>query len=331
MQDVITDAAKLLAELQLTEEQVGWSREAARHFQCRVPRSFLRRMRVGDPHDPLLRQVLPTVEETRPQPGLLADAVGDLESTRGAGVLHKYNGRALLITTGACAVNCRYCFRRNFPYSEHSATRANWEPALEYLRQERSLHEVILSGGDPLSLSDHRLIGLIRKLDAIPHLKTLRIHTRIPVVQPEQVSEKLVGALAGLEMKVVVVMHANHARELGPDSAAAITRLRDAGTILLNQSVLLRGINDGVSVLEALSYRLLQINVLPYYLHIPDAVTGTSHFQVSRQEAIHLMEELGTRLPGYLMPRLASEEPGRLAKTHIGWTPARAASHRGIE
>ncbi len=315
LRHAITDPAELLRLLELDSALLPAAKRAAGLFPLRVPRGYVARMRKRDPSDPLLRQVLPLAAELEDQPGFGRDAVGDLASARGAGVLQKYRGRALLITTGACAVHCRFCFRRHFPYSEHSGLRGGWQPALEQIAADASLEEVILSGGDPLSLSDERLAALAAQLDALPQLKRLRIHTRQPVVLPERVDHGLIRWLGCGRLRKIIVLHANHARELDRQVAAAIAALGAAGATLLNQSVLLRGVNDELGALKALSERLFECGVLPYYLHLLDRVHGTAHFEVAEAQARALHRALAAELPGYLVPRLVREEPGQPSKT----------------
>ncbi len=321
LRDANVSARCLLAELRLTPRQAGLSEAAARAFRLRVPRAYLDRIQPGDPADPLLRQILPVAEEMRDTPGFARDAVDDLASAAPEGVLHKYHGRALLMTTGACAIHCRYCFRRHFPYADYNAGRGQWGPALARIAGDPSLEEIILSGGDPLALDDEKLSFLVNKLDTIPHVETLRIHTRLPVVLPERVAPDLLRWLGGTRLQTVVVIHANHANELDGRVGEALARIRETGAILLNQSVLLRAVNDDAGALEALSRQLFQLGVLPYYLHLPDPVSGTAHFHVDTERARRIMAELGARLPGYLVPRLAREESGRPSKTQLGWRP----------
>ena len=311
------DPGELVAALDLPAEWAAAARAGHGEFPTRVPRGFVARMRPGDPFDPLLRQVLPLAEEEVRKAGFHADPVGDLGAMGTPGVLHKYHGRALLIVTGACAVNCRYCFRRHFPYGDAHAARQQWEPALEYVADDQSLTEIILSGGDPLSLPDHRLAPLSRRLADIPHLQRLRVHTRLPVVLPERVDSALLDWLAGGRLQPVLVLHANHANELDDGVARACRRLRDAGVTLLNQAVLLRGVNDTVASQCALGERLFEIGVLPYYLHQLDRVAGATHFLVPESEARELAGELAERLPGYLVPALTREDAGAPAKTPL--------------
>ncbi len=283
-------------------------------FPLRVPRGFAARMRRGDAHDPLLRQVLPLDDEDRVVPGFGLDAVGDAAASAGAGVLRKYCGRALLVATGSCAVHCRYCFRRHFPYAEDSAAREGWREAVDLIRGDPDIDEVILSGGDPLSLSTPKLAQLTDALRAVPHLKRLRVHTRLPVVLPERVDAPLLAWLRALPWPTTVVVHANHANEFDAGVDQAMARLRDAGATLLNQAVLLRGVNDSVDALADLSERGHAAGVLPYYLHQLDRVAGTAHFEVSDERARALQRDLAARLSGYLVPRLVREVAGDSGK-----------------
>lgn len=316
--DAVTDPAELLRILELPPDMLPAARRAARLFGLRVPRGYVARMRRGDAADPLLRQVLPLDAECDDVPGFGTDPVGDRDSLAGDGVLHKYRGRALLIATGACAVHCRYCFRRHFPYAEANASRGNWRNALDRIAADTGLSEIILSGGDPLSLSDRRLRELAAALDEIPHLRRLRIHTRQPVVLPERVDTKLLDWLANGRLRRIVVIHANHPREIDREVAAALARLRRTGAMLLNQSVLLRAVNDDAGILAALSERLFESGVMPYYLHLLDRTAGTAHFEVTAARARRIWRELAARLPGYLLPRLTRETPGEPSKTLIG-------------
>jgi len=313
--DAVRDPAELLGLLGLEDLAGRLSPEAVRQFPLRVPRGFVARMRHGDPHDPLLRQVLPLDDEDRQVPGFGLDAVGDLAAGGGAGVIHKYQGRVLLVATGSCAVHCRYCFRRHYPYAEQTAAAANWRQALDYLAADTSVSEVLLSGGDPLSLSTAKLAEFTRALARLPHVRRLRLHTRLPVVLPERVDPELLAWLAGLPWPVVVVIHANHGNEIDADVTSALVRLRGTGAHLLNQAVLLRGVNDSVPALAGLSERLFAAGVLPYYLHQLDRVAGTAHFEVPDDQARGLHEALAATLPGYLVPRLVREVAGAPAKT----------------
>lgn len=312
--EAIRDPRELLATLGLESLADRLSQQAADQFPLRVPRGFVARMRHGDRTDPLLRQVLPLDDEERRVPGFGLDAVGDGAARTAIGVLQKYRGRALLVATGACAVHCRYCFRRHFPYDEETATHDGWQTALATIRADSSIEEVILSGGDPLSLATSKLAELTDALADIPHIKRVRIHSRLPVVLPERVDAELLTWLGKLRWPAAIVIHANHANEFDPGVDAALARLRAAGATLLNQAVLLRGVNDSVEALAALSERAYLAGVLPYYLHQLDRVAGTAHFEIPDATAIALHAALSARLSGYLVPRLVREIPGESGK-----------------
>lgn len=286
-------------------------------FEVRVPEAYLSRIHPGDPYDPLLRQVLPLEEEQRTSTGFVNDPLAEADHTPRRGLIHKYRGRVLLIASPTCAINCRYCFRRHFPYQENAPSRAQWDATLSYIRDDPSLNEAILSGGDPLAASDRQLAWLAERLEAIPHLKRLRIHTRLPVVIPDRVDDALLGWLSASHLQKVVVLHINHANEIDEAVVAACGRLKAAGITLLNQSVLLRGVNDDVDSLSALSERLFEAGILPYYLHVLDPVAGAAHFDVSDVEARDMVAGLRERLPGFLMPRLVREIPGEASKTPL--------------
>jgi EF-P beta-lysylation protein EpmB len=317
----ITDPAELLSVLGLDPSALPGMKAAARDFPLRVPRGFVSRMRRGDPFDPLLLQVLPTAAELIAQAGFVTDPVGDMESRLGDGLLQKYASRSLLIATGACAVHCRYCFRRHFPYDEETASSRAWQGALDRLSADPTVQEVILSGGDPLSLSDRRLAQLTTALQNIPHIRRLRIHTRQPIVLPERVDAGLVDWLDEVALQKVVVLHANHAREIDGTVVQACRDLAGAGATLLNQSVLLAGVNDTADALADLSEALIAAGVLPYYLHVLDRVSGASHFDVQERVACDLVDQLAARLPGYLVPKLVREVPGMPSKTSVTKSP----------
>jgi EF-P beta-lysylation protein EpmB len=312
--EAVRDPHELLSLLGLEGLADRVSAEAAAQFPLRVPRGFVARMRHGDPDDPLLRQVLPLDDEMRLVSGFALDAVGDSVARAGTGVIQKYQGRSLLVTTGSCAVHCRYCFRRHFPYAEETAARDGWREAVALIRADASIDEVLLSGGDPLSLATSKLAELTDALAGIPHLKRLRIHSRLPVVLPERVDDALLDWLAALPWPVAFVIHANHANEFDASVEAALSRLRQAGVQLLNQTVLLRGVNDSVDALADLSERSFASGVLPYYLHQLDRVAGVAHFEVEDARALALHAALAARLSGYLVPRLVREVPGDTGK-----------------
>jgi len=278
-------------------------------------------MRRGDLNDPLLRQVLPLEAETTQAPGFSTDPVGEADLDARHGVLRKYSGRALLVATPTCAIHCRFCFRRHYQYAEHSAFGPVFDRAVTAIADDPSIHEVILSGGDPLTLGNRRLETALQKLDAIPHIDRLRLHTRLPIVLPERVDDGLLEVLGQLRRPPVVVVHSNHAAEINADVGTACAALAALGAPLLNQSVLLAGVNDSVDALAELSFALFDVGVLPYYLHMLDPVLGAAHFEVEEHRASRLIGELATRLPGYLVPRLVREIPGAGAKTPIPLMP----------
>jgi EF-P beta-lysylation protein EpmB len=304
----------LVAELGLDPKLIPAALAAGVTFQMRVPRSFVQRMRRGDPDDPLLRQVLPLHAELEESPGYTADPVGERAALLAPGLLQKYRGRALLITTAACAVHCRYCFRREFPYAEQSDESSRWSLALAQIARDDSIEEVILSGGDPLSLSDQRLASLTDAIEKISHVRRLRVHTRQPIVLPSRVDAGLTAWLRGLKLPIVFVLHTNHPNEIDTEVREACATLRGTGVTLLNQTVLLRGINDDQSVLAELSRQLFDAGVLPYYLHVLDRVRGAAHFDVQEEHARILAGALAAELPGYLVPRLVREVHGAPAK-----------------
>jgi L-lysine 2,3-aminomutase len=314
MKDAVRDPAELCRLLELPQEMVERARIAARQFPLFVPRGYLARMRPGDVGDPLLKQVLPMAGELVEVSGFVADPVGDADAVRQPGLLHKYEGRVLLVTTGTCAVHCRYCFRRHFPYGETPRSLDDWRPAIDEIAADDSVHEVILSGGDPLTIVDRVLAELVEELEAIGHLRRLRIHTRLPIVIPERVTDGLAELLRGSRLTPIMVVHANHANELDAHVAAALAKLSDAGIVLLNQAVLLVGVNDSIEAQVALCERLVNLRVLPYYLHQLDRVAGAAHFEVPIVTGRRIVEELRARLPGYAVPRFVQEVAGESHK-----------------
>ena len=312
--DAVRDPRELLTLVGLEPAALAISDAAAAQFPLRVPRGFVARMRRGDPADPLLRQVLPLDDEMQPVPGFSADAVGDGAARAGRGLIRKYRGRALLVATGSCAINCRYCFRRHFPYAEETAAAAGWREAIDAIAADAGIDEVILSGGDPLSLTTTKLARLTDALAAIPHLRRLRIHSRLPVVLPERIDAELLAWLQSLPWPVTVVLHANHANEFDRGVDAALAAVRAAGATLLNQAVLLHGVNDSEDALAALSERGFEAGVLPYYLHQLDRVAGAAHFEVPDARALELHAALRRRLSGFLVPRLVREVAGDASK-----------------
>lgn len=317
LRTAIRDAHTLCSRLGLDPASLDLAADAAGQFPVFVPEEFLARMEPGNPADPLLRQVLPLVAEDVPQPGFESDPLHEAAAAVVPGLLHKYHGRALLIVTGVCAVHCRYCFRRHFPYAEVPTGRGVWQPALEALAADPSIEEVLLSGGDPLMVADETLEALVADLAAIPHLKRLRVHTRLPIMIPQRVTGRLLSWLSDSRLQSIVVLHANHPAELDGSVAVAAARLKAAGVLLFNQAVLLRGVNDNVDTLAQLSLRLIELGVVPYYLHQLDRVAGAAHFEVPLDEGRNLVEQLRTRLPGYALPRYVQERPGEPSKSPL--------------
>jgi L-lysine 2,3-aminomutase len=317
MREAVRDVKELCQLLQLPPEFAAQAAGATGQFPLFVPRPFLARMRRGDASDPLLRQVLPLEAETIALPEYTADPVGDVPASLQPGLLQKYYGRVLMVTTGACAVHCRYCFRRHFPYAVAPRSLTDWLGAIEQIESDASIHEVILSGGDPLTLVDHLLAQLVHRLEKIPHLRRIRLHTRLPIVIPQRVTAELLDWLTGTRLTPVVVVHINHPAEIDTVVSAAFAKLNAAGIPLLNQAVLLRGVNDNVDVLAELSERLIDLHVLPYYLHQLDRVAGAAHFEVPVERGRQIVAELQRRLPGYAVPRYVQEIIGRDHKVEL--------------
>lgn len=315
--DAVRSPDELCDLLDLPMEFREQARRAAESFPIVVPRSYLRRIERCNPNDPLLRQVLPIADEMQPVAGFRIDPVGDLHAEKAPGLLQKYSGRALFVLTGVCAIHCRYCFRRHFPYDEGPTGFDAWQPAFDAIAADPTIEEAILSGGDPLTRTDAWLARFVRQLESIPHLRRLRIHTRLPIVLPDRVDADLVDWLGKTRLTPVVVVHANHPNELDAECSAALTRLARTNAVLLNQSVLLRGVNDSAAVLADLSRRLLDCRVTPYYLHQLDRVHGGAHFEVPEPEGRAIVAELRRRLPGYAVPRYVREIEGADSKVDI--------------
>lgn len=314
LRDAYNSPQALLSDLAL---DVGDAATTWGPLTMRVPKALASRIEKGNPADPILQQVLPSEQELQVAKGFSTDPVGDLGSKHAKGLLHKYQGRALLITTGACAVHCRYCFRQNFPYAQDHLGALHNAQALDYLARTPSVHEVILSGGDPLMLSTKRLQSITDALASMPHIERLRIHTRLPVVLPDRVNTNLINWLTSLPWPVVMVIHANHANEFDASVDHALQSLRSVGVHLLNQAVILKGINDDSNALVALMKRGFQAGVLPYYLHQLDRVSGAHRYEVAEHRLLELMEALRQQLSGYLVPRLVREVAGAPYKLPI--------------
>lgn len=287
--------------------------EAAREFPLFVPRTYLGRIRPGDPHDPLLAQILPQKEELTEVAQFVPDPVGEAAATCAAGLLRKYDRRLLIVASADCGVHCRFCFRRHFPYRETLA-QLDWQQTIRRIADDVSVEEVILSGGDPLIHQDSHLSRIAEQLAEIPHLRRLRIHSRMPIVIPQRVTKQLTAWFRGTRLTTILVVHVNHPAEIDPSVAAALGRLVDAGVPLLSQTVLLRGVNDDPAVMADLCSRLVDLRVMPYYLHQLDRVAGAAHFEVPQSEGIALIGQLRARLPGYAVPRYVRDTPGAASK-----------------
>lgn len=317
LSDLITDPKDLARLLELDESKRPPSLQAHAQFPLKVPMPFIRKMTKGDWNDPLLRQVWPALEEEAVADGYITDPLAEANSNPVSGLLHKYHGRVLLTAAPHCAVHCRYCFRRHFDYQENAPSRDAWRRCFDYIANDVTIEEVILSGGDPLALADKQLSWLLDQLDSIPHVNTVRIHSRLPIVIPQRITSGLLGVLSNRRVKLVMVIHCNHSAELCQDSMNALSSLSTNGVLLMNQSVILADVNDNSQDLIALSRKLFSANVLPYYLHLPDEVAGTTHFDVNTDTAKRLIAEMQAKLPGYLVPKLVKEEAGEPAKTRV--------------
>ncbi len=318
LSDLVTDPQELFTLLDLDAGWLKAATAAAQQFPLKVPRSFIARCKKGDPDDPLLKQVLPLGAELITTPGYSTDPLQEANANPIPGLLHKYHGRVLVTLTSACAVHCRYCFRRHFPYEDNNPGKTGWEKIFTYIKENATISEVILSGGDPLAVSDKLLASFSAQLSQIAHVKRLRIHTRLPIVLPERITHEFIEWLAHLPLTPVIVVHANHPREMNEDVTHALRRLRNIGLSLLNQTVLLKGVNDNTTTLIALSEALFAAGVLPYYLHVLDKVQGAAHFDLEMDRACELHMELSKYLPGYLVPKLVCEVPGEPSKTLVG-------------
>ena len=311
-----TDPVKLLEYLQIDPAEYALDAQARRLFPMRVPRHFVRLMRVRDPSDPLLLQIMPNRAEFESPTGYVTDPLEEQDNQQ-PGLLHKYKSRVLMIVRGGCAVNCRYCFRRHFPYADNSPSLQQLQDNLSMIATDRDINEVILSGGDPLMAKDPHLARLAKDISAIPHVKRLRIHTRLPVVLPERIDNQFVQWFSELELQRILVLHINHANEVSPQLAERLASLQRAGVTLFNQAVLLKGVNDSVDTQVALSEALFAAGIMPYYLHVLDKVQGAAHFDISDALARELMHGMLAKLPGFLVPKLVREEAGKTAKSPI--------------
>jgi len=317
METHFTDPLELLKQLDLTPEQIPFSKDAIHDFHFKVPKAYARKIKKGDPEDPLLRQIFPVLDESKSTQGFSKDPLAESDSLFQPGLLQKYNGRALLLVTPSCTINCRYCFRRHYPYDDKGHFQEQIKSNLRLIEQDSSITEVILSGGDPLSLSNARLDIVFKMLELIPHLKRIRIHTRFPIVEPKRINDELLQLLSNIKRQVIMVLHINHAQEMGIDNQSVLKKLHQQSVTLLNQSVLLRGVNDKAEILQQLSETLIDNHIIPYYLHMLDRVQGSAHFEVTEQDAISIYHQLRDLLPGYLLPRLVREVAGKKSKLPV--------------
>ena len=315
--EAIREPQELIDYLELSRKRIGNVIQSPEKFKLLATKSYLDKIEKGNWDDPLLRQILPLKDEMDRNESYFSDPVGDMDAALSPGVLQKYHGRALIVTTGTCAIHCRYCFRQEFPYTVLNPAKNDWQQTIEAITKDPSLHEVILSGGDPLVLSDERLSSLCSQLSNIDHVKTIRFHSRLPVVLPERIDSDFLAWFTPIKLKKVFVIHANHANEIDNKVGDKLRLLACSGGVLLNQSVLLKGVNDCVETLENLSHVLFEYQTLPYYLHLLDKVNGTAHFDVSETQALMIMKGLRAKLPGYLVPKLVREVSGKRSKTPI--------------
>ena len=318
LSDLITDPQELLSLLQLSPEQLlSGAILASEQFKLRVPRAFVGKMKVADPFDPLLLQVLPHHLELENHPEFVTDPLGEEQANQQPGVLHKYKSRFLLTLTGACAVHCRYCFRRHFPYQDNLPKNEDWLNIKQYIESQPDINEVILSGGDPLTLTNRRLQSWIERLESLPQIKFLRIHSRVPIVIPNRIDEELISLLKNSRLRIILVVHSNHASELDDFTCSKLLQLSEHHITVLNQAVLLKGVNDSAQTLTDLSYRLFEARVMPYYLHVLDKVKGAQHFDLIPSEIDAIYQDVLASLPGYLVPKLVREIAGEKNKTPL--------------
>ena len=308
---------ELLNQLGLKAEDLNTTEQATNEFPIKVPQSFVQLMEYGNPNDPLLKQVLPITSELQVDNNFSTDPVDESSFNPVPGIVHKYRNRVLMIISPNCAINCRYCFRRHFPYDENRQSKQKWLKALDYLKTKPEINEVIYSGGDPLAANDHFLRWLTAEIESIQHIKRLRIHTRLPVVIPSRVDDQLLNWLGNTRLKPTLVLHINHANEIDEALGQGVDRLKKSGITVLNQSVLLKGINDNSDQLISLSEKLFDAGIMPYYLHMLDPVQGASHFDVSMDRAVEIFRQIQTELPGFLVPKLVQERAGERSKSLI--------------
>ncbi len=318
LSDLITDPLELLNLLELSTDQLlSGAILASEQFKLRVPRAFVGKMNIRDPLNPLLLQVLPHHLELEDHPEFVTDPLGEEAANQMAGVLHKYQSRFLLTLTGACAIHCRYCFRRHFPYQENLPKNDDWENIKQYIEQNPQINEVILSGGDPLTLNNRKIALWLERLASLPQIKILRIHSRVPIVIPNRIDDELISILKNSRLRIVVVVHSNHAAELDDFTCSKLLQLSLHHITVLNQAVLLKGVNDSAETLNELSLRLFDARVMPYYLHVLDKVKGAQHFDLDSSKIDQIYSDVLASLPGYLVPKLVREIAGEKNKTPL--------------
>ena len=317
LSNCISSIDELLNQLGLKAEDLNTTEQAASQFPIKVPQPFVKLMQYGNPQDPLLKQVLPITSELQIDSNFSTDPVSESSFNPVPGIVHKYRNRVLMIISPSCAINCRYCFRRHFPYEDNRQSKQQWLKALDYLKTKPEINEVIYSGGDPLAANDNFLSWLTSEIESIKHIKRLRIHTRLPVVIPSRIDDPLLNWLSNTRLKPTVVLHINHANEIDTALSQGVSRLKQAGILVLNQSVLLKGINDNSRQLICLSEKLFDAGILPYYLHMLDPVQGASHFDVPEAQAVEIFNQIQSKLPGFLVPKLVQERAGETSKSLI--------------
>jgi EF-P beta-lysylation protein EpmB len=317
LSNCISSIDELLNQLGLKAEDLNTTEQAASQFPIKVPQPFVKLMQYGNPKDPLLKQVLPITSELQVDSNFSTDPVSESSFNPVPGIVHKYRNRVLMIISPNCAINCRYCFRRHFPYDDNRQSKQQWLKALDYLKTKPEINEVIYSGGDPLAANDNFLRWLTGEIESIKHIKRLRIHTRLPVVIPARLDDQLLNWLSNTRLKPTLVLHINHANEIDTALSQGVNRLKQAGIMVLNQSVLLKGINDTSDQLINLSEKLFDAGIMPYYLHMLDPVQGASHFDVPEERAVAIFNQIQAELPGFLVPKLVQERAGETSKSLI--------------